>query len=89
METLGVGTRNATPLSLPFRSGKTNATALAAPVEVGTILTAAARARRGAAAHAALWLGDGHRLRAHAGATGDVREARGLAGRHRCRLCDL
>ena len=45
-ETLGVGTRIAIPLSFPLRSGITNATALAAPVEVGTILTAAALALR-------------------------------------------
>ncbi len=46
IETLGVGTRNATPLSLPLSAGSTSATALAAPVEVGTMLIAAARARR-------------------------------------------
>ena len=35
-----------TPLSLPLSSGSTSATALAAPVVVGTMLSAAARARR-------------------------------------------
>ncbi|KAF7016805.1 hypothetical protein CFC21_030333 [Triticum aestivum] len=45
-DTLGVGTRSAIPLSLPLRLGSTSATALAAPVEVGTMLSAAARARR-------------------------------------------
>ena len=45
-DTLGVGTRMAMPLSLPFIGGYTRATAWAAPVEVGTIFTAAARARR-------------------------------------------
>src|SRR5678816_3567503 len=44
-ETLGVGTRIATPSSLPFSSGSTRPTALAAPVEVGIIDKAAARAR--------------------------------------------
>jgi hypothetical protein len=44
-ETLGVGTRIATPSSLPFSSGRTRPTALAAPVEVGIIDIAAARAR--------------------------------------------
>jgi hypothetical protein len=39
-ETLGVGTRMATPSS----SGRTKPTALAAPVEVGIMLRAAARA---------------------------------------------
>jgi len=42
----GVGTRNATPFSLPFKAGTTRATALAAPVEVGTMFIAAALARR-------------------------------------------
>merc|ERR1719261_828268 len=46
-ETLGVGTRSAMPLSLPLSWGRTSATALAAHVEVGTMLSAAARARRG------------------------------------------
>ena len=45
-DTLGVGTRIAMPLSLPFMGGYTKATALAAPVEVGTMLIAAALARR-------------------------------------------
>ena len=45
-ETLGVGTRSAMPLSLPLSLGSTSATALAAPVVVGTMLSAAARARR-------------------------------------------
>uniref|UniRef100_A0A6N2M8K3 Uncharacterized protein n=1 Tax=Salix viminalis TaxID=40686 RepID=A0A6N2M8K3_SALVM len=44
-ETFGVGTRRAIPLSFPLREGRTRATALAAPVEVGTILRAAALAR--------------------------------------------
>jgi hypothetical protein len=45
-DTLGVGTRRAMPLSLPFMLGSTRATAWAAPVEVGTMFRAAARARR-------------------------------------------
>ena len=45
-DTFGVGTRSAMPLSLPLSCGKTSATALAAPVEVGTMFKAAARARR-------------------------------------------
>src|SRR6266850_3575568 len=45
-ETFGVGTRTEIPSNLPFNSGKTRATALAAPVEVGIIERAAARARR-------------------------------------------
>jgi hypothetical protein len=44
-ETFGVGTRMATPSSLPLSSGSTRPTALAAPVEVGIIDIAAARAR--------------------------------------------
>jgi hypothetical protein len=44
-ETFGVGTRIATPSSLPLSSGSTRPTALAAPVEVGIIDIAAARAR--------------------------------------------
>src|SRR6185295_9531522 len=44
-ETLGVGTRTEMPSSLPFNSGSTRPTALAAPVEVGIIDSAAARAR--------------------------------------------
>src|ERR1700716_4186405 len=42
IETLGVGTRIATPSSLPLSSGSTRPTALAAPVEVGIIDSAAA-----------------------------------------------
>jgi len=38
-----VGTAKATPFSLPFNAGGTRATALAAPVEVGTMFIAAAR----------------------------------------------
>src|SRR5216117_2601174 len=45
-ETFGVGTRIAKPSSLPARSGMTSLSALAAPVDVGIILIAAARARR-------------------------------------------
>merc|ERR1719181_188537 len=45
-DTLGVGTRSAMPVSFPFISGNTSATAFAAPVVVGTMLSAAARARR-------------------------------------------
>ena len=45
METFGVGTLNAIPFNLPFNCGKTNATALAAPVEVGTMFNASGRAR--------------------------------------------
>src|SRR5258708_34860637 len=41
-----VGTRSDMPWNLPFNSGSTRATALAAPVLVGMMLTAAARARR-------------------------------------------
>ena len=44
-ETFGVGMRMAVPSSLPFSSGSTRPTALAAPVEVGMAETAAARAR--------------------------------------------
>src|SRR5437660_11198129 len=43
-ETFGVGTRTATPSSLPFSSGSTRPTAFAAPVEVGIMESAAARA---------------------------------------------
>ena len=46
METVGVGTRMARPLSLPLSSGRTSPTALAAPVVVGIMERAAARARR-------------------------------------------
>ena len=38
------GTRCAEPINLPFNSGITNPIAFAAPVELGTMLTAAARA---------------------------------------------
>ncbi len=44
-DTFGVGTRIEVPSSLPFSSGITRPTALAAPVLVGIIDTAAARAR--------------------------------------------
>ena len=40
------GARTAMPFSLPSSSGTTRPIALAAPVEVGTRFTAAARARR-------------------------------------------
>ena len=43
----GTGTRIAEPSSLPFSSGSTSPTARAAPVVVGIIDIAAARARRG------------------------------------------
>ena len=43
-ETLAVGTRRATPLSFPFSSGMTSPTAVAAPVDVGTMESAAALA---------------------------------------------
>ena len=45
-DTFGVGTRRAKPFNLPFNSGNTKATAFAAPVVVGIIDIAAARARR-------------------------------------------
>src|SRR6266513_4913473 len=45
-ETLGVGTRIEKPSSFPLSSGMTRCNALAAPVEVGIMDTAAARARR-------------------------------------------
>mgnify|MGYP003348340775 CR=1 FL=1 len=45
-ETFGVGTRIAMPSNLPLSSGITSPTALAAPVVVGIIDIAAARARR-------------------------------------------
>merc|ERR1711877_11117 len=45
-ETSGVGTRNAMPVSLPFRLGNTSPTALAAPVADGMMLHAAARPPR-------------------------------------------
>ena len=50
-ETVGVGTRTERPFSLPSSSGITMPIAFAAPVEVGIIETAAARARR-----KSLWL---------------------------------
>ena len=50
MDTLGVGTRSAIPLILPFMLGMTRATALAAPVVVGTMFRQAARARRSTSA---------------------------------------
>mmetsp|Transcript_4948 Transcript_4948/g.14803 ORF Transcript_4948/g.14803 Transcript_4948/m.14803 type:complete len:391 (-) Transcript_4948:157-1329(-) len=43
-DTFGVGTRRAIPVSLPSRLGTTRATALAAPVDVGTMFRAAALA---------------------------------------------
>src|SRR5579863_6292977 len=45
-ETLGVGTRIENPSIFPPSSGMTSFRALAAPVEVGIMLIAAARARR-------------------------------------------
>src|SRR3989449_5760305 len=45
-ETFAVGTRIAMPSSLPFSFGSTRPTAVAAPVVVGIMLTAPARARR-------------------------------------------
>src|SRR5579872_6656061 len=44
--TFGVGTRMEYPSSLPFNSGTTRCKAFAAPVDVGIIEIAAARARR-------------------------------------------
>src|SRR6185312_9080457 len=46
IETLGVGTRIDVPSSLPWSVGMTSPNAFAAPVEVGIMLIAAARARR-------------------------------------------
>ena len=46
IETFGVGTRMEKPSSLPAVSGMTSFRALAAPVELGIMLSAAARARR-------------------------------------------
>lgn len=46
IDTFGVGTRMAPPSNLPFNSGRTRPMALAAPVEVGIIDMAQARARR-------------------------------------------
>ena len=48
MDTLGVGTRIALPVSLPSSWGSTLATAFAAPVSVITMLRAALRPRRSA-----------------------------------------
>ena len=45
MLTFGTGTLIEAPSSLPFSSGSTRPTALAAPVEVGIRFMAAARAR--------------------------------------------
>ena len=45
-DTLGVGTRTAMPVRRPASSGSTRPIALAAPVVVGTMFCAAARARR-------------------------------------------
>ena len=45
-DTSGTGTRSAMPWNLPLSSGRTRATALAAPVVVGMIACDAARARR-------------------------------------------
>merc|ERR1719159_2329441 len=45
-ETSGVGTRNAMPVSFPFKVGNTSPTALAAPVADGIMLQAAARPPR-------------------------------------------
>src|SRR5271163_1064487 len=42
-ETVGVGTRNDIPVSFPFTSGHTRATAFAAPVVEGMMLIAAER----------------------------------------------
>src|SRR5436305_7016345 len=42
-DTVGVGTRNDMPVSLPFVSGSTSAVAFAAPVEDGMMLIAAER----------------------------------------------
>ena len=46
VEPVGVGTRCAAPMSLPFSSGMTRPMAFAAPVELGTMLSAPARLRR-------------------------------------------
>ena len=43
MDTLGVGTQKAMPVSFPFSSGMTLPTALAAPVETGMMFWAAPR----------------------------------------------
>ena len=42
VEPVGTGTLCAEPINFPFNSGITNPIAFAAPVELGTILTAAA-----------------------------------------------
>ena len=44
--TVGVGTRKAMPVNLPWRAGMTRPTAFAAPVLEGTMFRAAARASR-------------------------------------------
>ncbi len=44
-EPTGTGTRIASPLKIPLSGGNASAAAMVAPVEVGTILRAAARAR--------------------------------------------
>jgi len=46
VEPVTTGTRCAEPMSLPLSSGITRPIALAAPVEFGTMLIAAARLRR-------------------------------------------
>ncbi len=46
IEPSGTGTRRARPSRRPFSSGSDNDAAFAAPVEVGMMLMAAARARR-------------------------------------------
>ena len=46
MDTLGVGTRMALPVSLPCSCGSTLPTADAAPVSVSTMLSGALRPRR-------------------------------------------
>ena len=43
---VGTGTRIAYPSNFPCRCGNTNPIAFAAPVDVGTMFNAAARARR-------------------------------------------
>jgi hypothetical protein len=48
MDTFGVGTRIALPVSLPLSCGSTLATALAAPVSVITMFSGALRPRRSA-----------------------------------------
>ena len=46
IEPSGTGTRSAVPSSLPFIASSTSPVARAAPVDVGMMLIAAARARR-------------------------------------------